>query len=173
MKNVGFIRSESLGVLMERVWEQHEVSLLERKKEYKLALETSERGLNSNAQEMHDKFLLNLHHLSEVQRNHQDVVYDISIDLDEAKMKSREINSIDEIVKEFGGEITEKIISLNYPSDYHEKLIVQTTKDDDSQLVRIMSSEVFGGLLRTFKLPPGKELEKVIWNNGNINLLLM
>ena len=173
MKNVGFIRSGGLGGLMGTVWEQHKVGRTDRRKEYRPALETAKKGLNSNAQEMHEKFLLDLPHLSEVQRNHQEVVSKISIDLEETKIKSREISTIDQMLEEFGGEITEVMISLNYPSDSHEKIVVKTTKDENSQLVRIVSSEVFGGLLRTFRLPPGKELEKVTWDNGNIDLLLM
>ena len=120
---------------------------------------------------MHQKFLLNLPHLAEVQERHENIVMNITTDLEETKMKIREINTVDEVLREFGGHKTESGISLPFPSGSPENLIFQTTYENDIQIARIISSDVFGSLLRIFKLPPGKEIGKINWNNGIVELL--
>ena len=52
---------------MDKVWQRHEIQLSDSDDRLKVSLETSENSLNSNAQDMHKKFLLNLPHLIEVQ----------------------------------------------------------------------------------------------------------
>ena len=156
---------------MDKVWQRHEIQLSDANKGLTISLETSENNLNSNAQDMHRKFLLNLPHLTEVQERHENIVMNITTDLEETKMKIREINTVDEVLREFGGEKTESSISLPFPSGSPENLIFQTTYENDIQIARIISSDVFGGLLRTFKLPPGKEIGKINWNNGIVELL--
>ena len=156
---------------MDKVWQRHEIQLSDGNKGLTISLETSENNLNSNAQDMHRKFLLNLPHLTEVQERHENIVMNITTDLEETKMKIREINTVDEVLREFGGEKTESGVSIPFPSGSPENLIFQTTYENDIQIARIISSDVFGGLLRTFKLPPGKEIEKINWNNGIVELL--
>ena len=156
---------------MDQVWQRHEIQLSDGNKGLTISLETSENNLNSNAQDMHRKFLLNIPHLTEVQEIHQNIVMNIKTDLEETKMKIREINTVDEVLREFGGHKTESGISLPFPSGSPENLIFQTTYENDIQIARIISSDVFGGLFRTFKLPPGKEIGKINWNNGIVELL--
>ena len=156
---------------MDKVWQRHEIQLSDTNKGLTISLETSENGLNSNAQDMHQKFLLNLPHLTEVQDRHENIVMNITTDLEETKMKIREINTVDEVLREFGGEKTESGVSLPFPSGSPENLIFQTTYENDIQIARIISSDVFGSLLRIFKLPPGKEIGKINWNNGIVELL--
>ena len=83
---------------MDKVWQRHEIQLSEGNKGLTISLETSENNLNSNAQDMHRKFLLNIPHLTEVQEIHQNIVMNIKTDLEETKMKIREINTVDEAV---------------------------------------------------------------------------
>jgi len=45
---------------MDNVWRRHEIQLSENKKILGISLDTSENSLNSNAQDMHRNFLLNL-----------------------------------------------------------------------------------------------------------------
>ena len=156
---------------MDQVWQRHEIQLSDGNKGLTISLETSENNLNSNAQDMHRKFLLNIPHLTEVQEIHQNIVMNIKTDLEETKMKIREINTVDEVLREFGGHKTESGISLPFPSGSPENLIFQTTYENDIQIARIISSDVFGSLLRIFKLPPGKEIGKINWNNGIVELL--
>jgi len=156
---------------MDQVWQRHEIQLSDGNKGLTISLETSENNLNSNAQDMHRKFLLNIPHLTEVQEIHQNIVMNIKTDLEETKMKIREINTVDEVLREFGGHKTESGISLPFPSGSPENLIFHTTYENDIQIARIISSDVFGSLLRIFKLPPGKEIGKINWNNGIVELL--
>jgi hypothetical protein len=155
---------------MDKVWKRHEIQLSDSNKGLTISLETVENNLNSNARDMHRRFLLNLPHLTEVQKRHEDIVMNITTDLEEAKMKNREINTVDEILLEFGGEKTDSGLSLSFPSGSPENLIFQTTYENEIQIARIISSDVFGGLLRIFKLPPGKEIERINWNNGIVEL---
>jgi hypothetical protein len=158
---------------MDKVWQRHEIQLSDSDDRLKVSLETSENSLNSNAQDMHKKFLLNLPHLIEVQKIHENLVTNITIDLEETKMKNREINTMDEIITEFGGKDIGSGITLQFPSGSPENLVFQTTYENDIQVARIISPDVFGGLLRTFKLPPGKEIETINWDNGIIELLFI
>ena len=158
---------------MDKVWQRHEIQLSDSDDRLKVSLETSENSLNSNAQDMHKKFLLNLPHLTEVQKIHENLVTNMTIDLEETKMKNREINTMDEIITEFGGKYIDSGITLPFPSGSPENLIFQTTYENDIQVARIISPDVFGGLLRTFKLPPGKEIETINWDNGIIELLFI
>ncbi len=157
---------------MDDVWRRHEIQLSGNKKTLGIYLDTSENSLNFNAQDMHEKFLLSLNHLAEVQKKHENIVSNMTVELEEAKMKIRGIGTIDEILTEFGGEQTDMEIKLPFPSENPSDLIIQTTNDKDTQIVQIISSEIFGGLLRTFRLPPSKKIEHVTWNNGIIELLL-
>lgn len=156
---------------MDKIWQRHEIELLGQNRKLELSLETSGENLNSNAQDLHEKFLMNTSHLSEVQNNHQKIISDISIDLEETKMKIREIKVIDDILREFGGTKTDLGIAFPIPSRSPEDLIFQTKSENETQIIQILSTQIFGGLLRTFKLPPGKEVRKVTWNNGIIELL--
>jgi hypothetical protein len=97
----------------------------------------------------------------------------MAVNIEETKMKIRDINTIDEVLTEFGGEKTDLGINLPFPSENPSDLILQTTHEKDTQIVQIISSEIFGGLLRTFKLPPSKEIEQITWNNGIIELSFM
>ena len=67
---------------MDKVWQRHEIQLSEGNKGLTISLETSENNLNSNAQDMHQKFLLNLPHLAEVQERHEKIVMNITTDLE-------------------------------------------------------------------------------------------
>ena len=155
---------------MDKVWRRHEIELLGRNKELELSLETSRDNLNSNAQELHEKFLINLSHLSEVQKNHENIVTNISSDLEETKMKIRNVKAVDEILSEFGGRSTDLGITLPIPSSSPDDLILQTKFENGTQIIQISSLEILGGLLRTFRLPIGKEIQKATWSNGNIEL---
>ena len=55
---------------MDKVWQRHEIQLSEGNKGLTISLETSENNLNSNAQDMHQRFLLNLPHLTAVSYTH-------------------------------------------------------------------------------------------------------
>ena len=156
---------------MDKIWQRHEIELLDQNRKLELSLKTSGGDLNSNAQDLHEKFLMNTSHLSEVQNNHQKIISDISIDLEETKMKIREIKVIDDILGEFGGTKTDLGIAFPIPSRSPDDLILRTKSENETQIIQILSTQIFGGLLRTFKLPPGKEVHKVTWNNGIIELL--
>ena len=158
---------------MDHVWRRHEIQLSDNKKMLGVSLDTSENSLNSNAQDMHKKFLLNINHLSQVQKKHENIISSMAVNIEETKMKIRDINTIDEVLTEFGGEKTDLGINLPFPSENPSDLILQTTHEKDTQIVQIISSEIFGGLLRTFKLPPSKEIEQITWNNGIIELSFM
>ena len=158
---------------MDNVWRRHEIQLSENKKILGISLDSSENSLNSNAQDMHRNFLLNLNHLAEVQKKHEKIVSSMTTDLEETKMKIRDLDTIDEILIEFGGLKTDLGINLPFPSETPSDLILQTRYEEDTQIVQIISSEIFGGLIRTFRLPPNKEIEKITWNNGIIELSFM
>tara|TARA_B100001250_G_scaffold408730_1_gene431663 strand:+ start:305 stop:757 length:453 start_codon:yes stop_codon:yes gene_type:complete len=124
-------------------------------------------GLDTDAESMHIEFLNELPHLSEVMEVHNSVVSDI-----ESRVMSDSVSTLGEFVSEFGGEWTESEIRLPLKTANKSKFAIDTTIEDDSQIVRVISPERFGGLIRKFRLPEGRSVSKAIWEGEFISIKL-
>ena len=124
-------------------------------------------GLDTDAESMHRGFLNELPHLSEVMEVHNSVVSDI-----ESRVMSDSVSTLGEFVSEFGGEWTESEIRLPLKTANKSKFAIDTTIEDDSQIVRVISPERFGGLIRKFRLPEGRSVSKAIWEGEFISIKL-
>ena len=112
-------------------------------------------------------FLNELPHLSEVMEVHNSVVSDI-----ESRVMSDSVSTLGEFVSEFGGEWTESEIRLPLKTANKSKFAIDTTIENDSQIVRVISPERFGGLIRKFRLPEGRSVSKAIWEGEFISIKL-
>jgi len=110
-------------------------------------------GLDTDAESMHQEFLKALPHLSEVQEMHGEVVSEI-----ESRALSDSVSTLGEFVSEFGGEWSESEIRLPLPSAIRNGITIDTKREEESEIVRIVSPERFGGLLRSFRLPEGRSV---------------
>ena len=124
-------------------------------------------GLDTDAESMHIEFLNELPHLSEVMEVHNSVVSDI-----ESRVMSDSVSTLGEFVSEFGGEWTESEIRLPLKTANKSKFAIDTTIENDSQIVRVISPERFGGLIRKFRLPEGRSVSKAIWEGEFISIKL-
>ena len=124
-------------------------------------------GLDTDAESMHIEFLNELPHLSEVMEVHDSVVSDI-----ESRVMSDSVSTLGEFVSEFGGEWTESEIRLPLKTANKSKFAIDTTIENDSQIVRVISPEGFGGLIRKFRLPEGRSVSKAIWEGEFISIKL-
>ena len=124
-------------------------------------------GLDTDAESMHMGFLNELPHLSEVMEVHNSVVSDI-----ESRVMSDSISTLGEFVSEFGGEWTESEIRLPLKTANKSDFAIDTTIENDSQIVRVISPERFGGLIKTFRLPEGRSVSKAIWEGEFISIKL-
>ena len=124
-------------------------------------------GLDTDAESMHMGFLNELPHLSEVMEVHNSVVSDI-----ESRVMSDSVSTLGEFVSEFGGEWSESEIRLPLKTADKSKFAIDTTIENDSQIVRVVSPEMFGGLIKTFRLPEGRSVSKAIWEGEFISIKL-
>ncbi|MDG1541022.1 MAG: hypothetical protein P8Q46_05695 [Candidatus Thalassarchaeaceae archaeon] len=114
-------------------------------------------GLDTDAESMHRGFLNELPHLSEVMEMHGSVVSEI-----ESRVLSESVSTLGEFVSEFGGEWSESEIRLPLPTTNKNEFTIDTTNDDDSQIVRVISPERFGGMIRSFRLPKERRVSGAI-----------
>jgi hypothetical protein len=75
-----------------------------------------------------------------------------------------------EFVSEFGGEWSESEIRLPLSNANKRDFAIETTNENDSQIVRMISPERFGGLIRTFRLPRGMVVSGAIWEGEFITI---
>lgn len=122
-------------------------------------------GLDTDAESMHRGFLNELPHLSEVMEMHGSLVSDI-----ESRALSDSVSTLGEFVSEFGGEWSESEIRLPLSNANKRDFAIETTNENDSQIVRMISPERFGGLIRTFRLPRGLVVSGAIWEGEFITI---
>jgi hypothetical protein len=122
-------------------------------------------GLDTDAESMHRGFLNELPHLSEVMEMHGSLVSDI-----ESRALGDSVSTLGEFVSEFGGEWSESEIRLPLSNANKRDFAIETTNENDSQIVRMISPERFGGLIRTFRLPRGMVVSGAIWEGEFITI---
>ena len=122
-------------------------------------------GLDTDAESMHRGFLNELPHLSEVMEMHSAVVSNV-----ESRVLSDSVSTLGEFVSEFGGEWSESEIRLPLANVNKNEFAMDTTIENDSQIVRMISPERFGGSIRTFRLPEGRAVSGAIWEGEFITI---
>ena len=124
-------------------------------------------GLDTDAESMHRVFLDELPHLSEVIEMHNSVVSEV-----ESRVMGESISTLGEFVSEFGGEWSESEIRLPLQTTEKSEIAIDTMIENDSQIVRMISPERFGGLVRKFRLPEGRSVAEAIWEGEFISIKL-
>ena len=124
-------------------------------------------GLDTDAESMHRVFLNELPHLSDVMETHNSVVSEV-----ESRVIGRSISTLGEFVSEFGGEWSGSEIRLPLQTTNKNEVAIDTTIENDSQIVRMISPERFGGLVRKFRLPEGRSVSEAIWEGEFITIKL-
>ena len=156
---------------MEVTWQRHEIKILDQELNVKHHLQLSINGLDTNAQNLHENFIKNLPHLSEVRNEHMGIMADISSEIEDAKSKNRGLLSTEDLLNEFDGEMDEKGISLPIKIHSSDDMVIQSRVENESQIVRITSASINGGIFRSFIMPNGCEISSISSRNGIIEIL--
>ena len=118
-----------------------------------------------------DPWPLHLPHLSEVRNEHMGIMADISSEIEDAKSKNRGLLSTEDLLNEFDGEMDEKGISLPIKIYSSDDMVIQSRVENESQIVRITSASINGGIFRSFIMPNGCEISSISSSNGIIEIL--
>ena len=129
-----------------------------------------DRGLDIDAETMHQRFLADLPHLESAKNNHNEVLTQISGKIDESKINSRSLDSDSIAFDELDREAAKAGFDIHLDMDSLTELSVTTSIDDGRRLVRVIAPERFGGMIRTLSVPASMNVESAIISDGVLHL---
>ena len=129
-----------------------------------------DRGLDIDAETMHQRFLADLPHLESAKSNHNEVLTQISGRIDESKEHSRSLDSQSVAFEELDKKAAKAGFNIDLDTDYLTELSVTTSIDDGRRLVRVIAPERFGGMIRTLSVPASMDVESAIISDGVLHL---
>ena len=129
-----------------------------------------DRGLDIDAETMHQRFLADLPHLESAKSNHNEVLTQISGRIDESKAHSRSLDSQSVSFEELDRKAAKAGFDIDLDTDSLTELSVTTSIDDGRRLVRVIAPERFGGMIRTLSVPASMDVESAIISDGILHL---
>ena len=129
-----------------------------------------DRGLDIDAETMHQRFLADLPHLESAKSNHNEVLTQISGRIDESKEHSRSLDSQSVAFEELDRKAAKAGFDIDLDTDSLTQLLVTTSIDDGRRLVRVIAPERFGGMIRTLSVPASMDVESAIISDGILHL---
>ena len=129
-----------------------------------------DRGLDLDAETMHQQFLADLPHLDSAKNNHNEVLTQISGRIDESKTNSRSLDSDSVAFDELDREAAKAGFDISLDMDSLTELSVTTSIDDGRRLVRVIAPERFGGMIRILSVPASMDVDSAILADGILHL---
>ena len=129
-----------------------------------------DRGLDIDAETMHQQFLADLPHLESARNNHNEVLTQISGRIDESKTNSRSLDSDSVAFDELDREAAKAGFDISLDMDSLTELSVTTSVDDGRRLVRVIAPERFGGMIRIVSVPASMDVDSAILTDGILHL---
>ena len=129
-----------------------------------------DRGLDIDAETMHQRFLADLPHLESAKNNHNEVLTQISSRIDESKTHSRSFDSHSVAFDELDREAAKAGFDIHLDVDTLTELSVTSSIYDGKRLVRVIAPERFGGMIRTLSIPASMDVESAIISDGVLHL---
>ena len=129
-----------------------------------------DRGLDIDAETMHQRFLADLPHLESAKNNHNEVLTQISSRIDESKTNSRSLDSDSVAFDELDREAAKAGFDISLDMDSLTELSVTTSIDDGRRLVRVIAPERFGGMIRILSVPASMDVDSAILTDGILHL---
>tara|TARA_Y100001968_G_scaffold19887_1_gene15663 strand:- start:57760 stop:58230 length:471 start_codon:yes stop_codon:yes gene_type:complete len=150
-------------------WEIVDIQVIDSLNE-KSNIDAINYGLDTTAEQMHFQFLSDIQHLEEVSINHQIISKSASRVINDSKTEIRNLEESMNLIEEIdelliGNGITIEIEDLGIKS-----LSVSKMVRENGSLVRIIQPERFGGMIRTYKLPAGFDLDSAVLQEGFLKL---
>ena len=129
-----------------------------------------DRGLDIDAETMHQRFLADLPHLESAKSNHDEILTHISGQIEHSKKHTRTFESDSVAFDELDKESAKAGFDINLDIESLTSLTVTTCIDDERRLVRVIAPERFGGMIRTLSIPAGMDVESAIISDGTLHL---
>lgn len=129
-----------------------------------------DRGLDMDAETMHQRFLADLPHLESAKNNHNEVLTTISDRIYEAKTHSRSLDSQSVAFEELDRDTAKEGFDIILDKRTLSQLSVTTAIEDGRRLIRVIAPERFGGMIRTLSVPSTMDVESAIISDGVLHL---
>ncbi|MBK63979.1 MAG: hypothetical protein CMB47_00445 [Euryarchaeota archaeon] len=153
-------------------WMRLELSIEDDLNTQKSIPDISNVGLDVTAEIMHNSFLNSIPHLDEVKISHMTMMSEISDAIEGDKIASRENRSLDLFLTDIGGILEDSNIKLPLATEFPTEIIVETCRSESGNLVRILSPEIFGGMIETFEIGKNQKISGGKWANNLLELYL-
>ncbi len=124
-------------------------------------------GLDTDAESMHQNFLKAVPQLEEIKKRHNQMLSNL-----ESREVRKTVSTLGDFLSEFGGEWSDPLIRMPISIADREGVVLEIGREESTELVRIISPERFGGMMRTFRVPDGKSLVSAIWEDECLILRL-
>jgi len=124
-------------------------------------------GLDTDAESMHQNFLKAVPQLEEIKNRHNQMLSNL-----ESREVRKTVSTLGDFLSEFGGEWSDPLIRMPISIADREGVVLEIGREESTELVRIISPERFGGMMRTFRVPDGKSLVSAIWEDECLILRL-
>ena len=129
-----------------------------------------DRGLDMDAETMHQRFLADLPHLESAKNNHNEVLTKISDRIYEAKTHSRSLDSQSVAFEELDRDKAKEGFDIILDKRSLSQLSLTTAIEDGRRLIRVIAPERFGGMIRTLSVPSTMDVESAIISDGVLHL---
>ena len=153
-------------------WMRLELSIEGDLNKHKSLPDISNVGLDVTAEIMHNSFLSGIPHLDEVKISHMSMMSEISDAIESDKISSRENRSLDLFLSDIGGILDGSKIKVPLATEFPTEIIVETCMNENANLVRILSPEIFGGIIETFEIGENQKISGGKWVNNILQLYL-
>lgn len=153
-------------------WMRLELSIEDDLNKQKSIPDISNVGLDVTAEIMHNSFLNSIPHLDEVKISHMTMMSEISDAIEGNKISSRENRSLDLFLSDVGGILDGSKIKVPLATDFPTEIIVETCRNENTNLVRVLSPEIFGGMIETFEIGENQRISSGKWVNNLLELYL-
>jgi len=153
-------------------WMRLELSIEDNLNKQKSIPDISNVGLDVTAEIMHNNFLTSIPHLDEIKISHMSMMSEISDAIEADKISSRENRSLDLFLSDIGGILDGSKIKLPMATEFPTEIIVETCRNENTNLVRILSPEIFGGMIETFEIGENQKISGGKWANNLLELYL-
>ena len=124
-------------------------------------------GLDTDDESMHQNFLKSVPQLEEIKNRHNQMLSNL-----ESRELRKTVSTLGDFLSEFGGEWSDPLIRMPISIADREGVVLEIGREESTELVRIISPERFGGMMRTFRVPDGKSLVSAIWEDECLILRL-
>ena len=132
--------------------------------------ENLDRGLDIDAETMHERFLADLPHLESAKSNHNEILTDISSKIEHSKKQTRTFDSDSVAFDELDRESAKAGFNIDLDIESLTSLSVTTSIDNERRLVRVIAPERFGGMIRTLSVPATMDVESAKISDGVLHL---